>query len=160
MLAFFHIACLCVGWLQQAFNATVAINHMKKLQLAHSEMLAKQAQGPVPDIKVVDLSTPGPSRKNLVLENLEPNGNLSHGHMTLPSNPNEPKSHYYPTRPNHSEPTHAEGCHALTLAEKGKHAYHSEPANLNGTAKQYGYTHIHHIYHIFQLLRFMPSGLA
>ncbi|XP_064156095.1 calcium/calmodulin-dependent protein kinase IGb isoform X1 [Anguilla rostrata] len=123
---------------KQAFNATVAINHMKKLQLAHSEMLAKQTQGPVPDIKVVDLSSPGPSRQNLAPENLEPNGNQPDGHMTLPSNPNEPKSHYYPARPNHSELAHADGCHGLTLVEKGKHAYHSEPANLNGTAKQYG----------------------
>ncbi|KAJ8258006.1 hypothetical protein GJAV_G00192090 [Gymnothorax javanicus] len=121
---------------KQAFNATMAINHMKKLHLAHSEMIAKQPrQGPVPDIKVVDLSSPG----NLDPEHQEPNGNRqSDSYINLPSIPTDPKSHYYPMRANHTELTFAEGSHALSLAEKGKHAYHSEPANLNGTAKQYG----------------------
>ncbi|KAG7472503.1 hypothetical protein MATL_G00109470 [Megalops atlanticus] len=118
---------------KQAFNAAVAINHMKKLQLAHCETLAKQVQGPVPDIQVIDLTSPGPSQKDLNPENLEPNGNITEGHMPLPPSQTEAKSHYYPLRASHSEPTHA-----LTLAEKGKHAYHSEPANLNGAAKQYG----------------------
>ncbi|KAJ8372806.1 hypothetical protein AAFF_G00276610 [Aldrovandia affinis] len=127
---------------KQAFNATVAINHMKRLQLAHAEAPAKQAQqGPVPDIRVVDLHLPWhlprpprPLRKGLNPHDLEPNGNLpDNGHMTLPPNASDPKSHYYPARANHGELSHS-----LTFAEKGKPAYHSEPANLNGTAKQYG----------------------
>ncbi|KAI1893184.1 hypothetical protein AGOR_G00141290 [Albula goreensis] len=123
---------------KQAFNATVAINHMKKLQLAHSEVLARQAPVPVPHIKVVDLSSPSPSHSDLNPENLEPNGNLEPdpAHMTLPPNPSEPKSHYYPVTANSS--------HATSL-EQGKHAYHSEPANLNGSAKQYDHVLVYNL---------------
>ncbi|XP_067096102.1 calcium/calmodulin-dependent protein kinase IGb [Osmerus mordax] len=110
---------------KQAFNATVAINHMRKLQLAHSE---KQVRIPVivPDIKVVDVSSPPKTRKNLDPNLLEPKENIIGDHMALPLSTHELKSHH-PLRTIQSEPHHAP-C----ISEQGKHVYHSEPANLNG----------------------------
>ncbi|XP_046896682.1 calcium/calmodulin-dependent protein kinase IGb isoform X2 [Hypomesus transpacificus] len=110
---------------KQAFNATVAINHMRKLQLAHSE---QQVRIPVivPDIKVVDVSSPPKTRKNLNPNLLEPKENTIGDHMALPPSSNELKSHH-PLRTSQSEPHHAP-C----ISEQGKHVYHSEPANLNG----------------------------
>ncbi|KPP61973.1 calcium/calmodulin-dependent protein kinase IG-like [Scleropages formosus] len=118
---------------KQAFNAAVAINHMKKLHLAHSECPADHGPGSVPDIQVVDVSSPEAVRRDLDPELPEPRRGARDGHMALPANHNEPKSHYHPLRISHSEPPHA-----LAVGEKGRHAYHSEPANLNGAAKQYG----------------------
>lgn len=105
--------------LQQAFNATVAINHMKKLQLAHGDTLAKQSQTQtqLPDIKVISTSHPEATDNNLVHDNLEPNGNLP-SHM--PSVSMETKMPMV----SHSV--------TLTVTEKAKHVYHSEPRNLNG----------------------------
>ncbi|XP_029101901.1 calcium/calmodulin-dependent protein kinase type 1D-like isoform X1 [Scleropages formosus] len=117
---------------KQAFNAAVAINHMKKLHLAHSECPADHGPGSVPDIQVVDVSSPEAVRRDLDPELPEPRRGARDGHMALPANHNEPKSHYHPLRISHSEPPHA-----LAVGEKGRHAYHSEPANLNGAAKQY-----------------------
>ena len=90
---------------QQAFNATVAINHMRKLQLAHSE---QQVRIPVivPDIKVVDVSSPPKTRKNLNPNLLEPKENTIGDHMALPPSSNELKSHH-PLRTSQSEPHHA-----------------------------------------------------
>lgn len=115
---------------QQAFNATVAINHMKKLQLAHCDASGKQSQNAtqLPDIKVIATSSPEAARKNLVPEPPESNGNLNI-HMTVPASPIELKGVYQPPKVSHRETAHAG---TLTVAEKGKHVYHSEPANLNG----------------------------
>ncbi|XP_078144568.1 calcium/calmodulin-dependent protein kinase IGb [Centroberyx gerrardi] len=124
---------------KQAFNAAVAINHMKKLQLAHSELVLRQAN--VPDIKVVDLSSPTKHSKRLDLERPNPegaeiNGNvLGTNHMSLPTSPIELKSHYHPLKSRQSEARQSEARHAPSIAEQGKHAYHSEPANLNGYGK-------------------------
>ncbi|XP_056129037.1 calcium/calmodulin-dependent protein kinase IGb [Lampris incognitus] len=121
---------------KQAFNATVAINHMKKLQLAHSELLEKQVN--IPDIKVIDVSSPTKPCQHLDPEVLdgevaEINGNIpGTNHMTLPPSPTEPKSHYHQLKTSQS---HCNPHHAPTIAEQGKHAYHSEPANLNGYGK-------------------------
>ncbi|XP_030623449.1 calcium/calmodulin-dependent protein kinase IGb [Chanos chanos] len=120
---------------KQAFNAAVAINHMKKLQLAHSEALVRQNQLPVPEIKVTESSTPNAAHKNLVPENLEPNGGIQASHITVPANqPMEARSHYQSLKVSHSEPVHHAG--AFSICEKGKHVYHSEPANLNGYGKR------------------------
>ncbi|KAI3357790.1 hypothetical protein L3Q82_016180, partial [Scortum barcoo] len=118
---------------KQAFNAAVAINHMKKLQLAHSDLVLRQSS--IPDIKVIDLSSPTKNRKHLDPDKLdqkvpEVNGKAQGAnHMTLPLSLIEPKSHYQSLKATQSQHgTH----HAPTIAEQGKSVYHSEPANLNG----------------------------
>uniref|UniRef100_A0A672IPB1 Calcium/calmodulin-dependent protein kinase IGb n=1 Tax=Salarias fasciatus TaxID=181472 RepID=A0A672IPB1_SALFA len=112
---------------KQAYNAAIAINHMKKLQLAHSELAAKKES--VPDIQVVDLSSPAKNRKNPDPGRPEPR---AMHHMSLPESPTEPKSHFYPLKASQSQ---GSTYHAPSMAEQGKHAYHSEPANLNGYGK-------------------------
>ncbi|XP_074499434.1 calcium/calmodulin-dependent protein kinase IGb isoform X2 [Sebastes fasciatus] len=121
---------------KQAYNATVAINHMKKLQLAHSELALRQAS--IPDIKVVDMSSPKKSHKRLDPDKFDPKLKETNGkvngtiHMSLPTSPIELKSHYHTLKATQS---HAGPQHAPTMAEQGKNVYHSEPANLNGYAK-------------------------
>ncbi|KAM9855681.1 calcium/calmodulin-dependent protein kinase IGb [Aulostomus maculatus] len=121
---------------KQAYNAAVAINHMKKLQLAHSELVLRQAS--IPAIKVVDVSTPVRQRKHLDPEKLDPktpeiNGNVpGTNHMSLPTSHVDLKSHFHPLKTSHSQ---SGAHHAPTIAEQGKHVYHSEPANLNGYGK-------------------------
>ncbi|XP_072223022.1 calcium/calmodulin-dependent protein kinase IGb [Leuresthes tenuis] len=121
---------------KQAFNAAVAINHMKKLQLAHTEMALRRTS--VPDIKVISVSSPKKPHKHLDLDKPEPkvadvNGNINETHhMSLPVSPIDLKSHCHPLKACQSQ---AGAHHAPTIAEQGKHVYHSEPANLNGYAK-------------------------
>ncbi|XP_061591160.1 calcium/calmodulin-dependent protein kinase IGb [Cololabis saira] len=114
---------------KQAFNATVAINHMKKLQLAHTDAALRHSS--VPDIKVVDLSSP--MRNHKLLEPAKPEPKEMSGstngtqHMSVPASHIDLKNHFHPL-------TSPSGAHH-TMAEQGKHVYHSEPANLNGYAK-------------------------
>ncbi|XP_029362245.1 calcium/calmodulin-dependent protein kinase IGb [Echeneis naucrates] len=116
---------------KQAINAAVAINHMKKLQMAHSELVMKQAS--IPDIKVIDLSSPGKNRKRLDPKPAEAGDSVAGtSHMSLPVSQAELKSHYQPLKATHSQ---CGAHHAPTIAEQGKHVYHSEPANLNGYVK-------------------------
>ncbi|XP_053499826.1 calcium/calmodulin-dependent protein kinase IGb [Ictalurus furcatus] len=114
---------------KQAFNATVAINHMKKLQLAHGEASVKQSQTKtqLPDIKVISTAHLEATDNNPVHDILEPNGNLPCSHMTLPSVSMETKTQYLLPKVGHSV--------TLTVNEKTKHVYHSEPGNLNGYEK-------------------------
>ncbi|XP_026055507.1 calcium/calmodulin-dependent protein kinase IGb isoform X3 [Carassius auratus] len=116
---------------KQAFNATVAIHHMKKLQQAHSETCLRLKQTPVPEIKVIATSTPESSRKKLFTETPEPSSNAPSNQMSVPSGSTESKSQYHPVRVSHSETTHVG---TLTVTEKSKHVYHSQPADLNGYA--------------------------
>uniref|UniRef100_A0A672YPQ8 Calcium/calmodulin-dependent protein kinase IGb n=1 Tax=Sphaeramia orbicularis TaxID=375764 RepID=A0A672YPQ8_9TELE len=116
---------------KQAYNAAVAINHMKKLQLAHSEMVLRQAS--IPDIKVTDLSSPTKQRKRpdrLDPKAAETSGNTNgKNQITLPPTPIELKSHFHSLKASQSQTT---PHHTPTIAEQGKNVYHSEPANLNG----------------------------
>ncbi|KAM9445414.1 calcium/calmodulin-dependent protein kinase IGb isoform 2-T2 [Clarias gariepinus] len=114
---------------KQAFNATVAINHMKKLQLAHGEASVKriQAQIQLPDIKIISTSNPEQTDNDLVHDSLEPNGSLPYSHITLPPVSLETKAQYLLPKVSHSV--------TLTVTEKSKHVYHSEPGNLNGYEK-------------------------
>uniref|UniRef100_A0A8C2C0M8 Calcium/calmodulin-dependent protein kinase IGb n=1 Tax=Cyprinus carpio TaxID=7962 RepID=A0A8C2C0M8_CYPCA len=125
---------LCISL---SFNATVAIHHMKKLQLANSEasVHVKQtsASAPVPEIKVITTSTPESVRKKMFTETPKPNGNILSNQINMASGSTESKSQYHPVRVSHSEATHVG---TLTIAEKSKHVYHSEPADLNGYAKR------------------------
>ncbi|XP_052449073.1 calcium/calmodulin-dependent protein kinase type 1D-like isoform X1 [Carassius gibelio] len=118
---------------KQAFNATVAIHHMKKLQQAHSETCLRLKQTPVPEIKVIATSTPESSRKKLFTETPEPSSNAPSNQMSVPSGSTESKSQYHPVRVSHSETTHVG---TLTVTEKSKHVYHSQPADLNGYTKR------------------------
>ncbi|XP_040927525.1 calcium/calmodulin-dependent protein kinase IGb [Betta splendens] len=121
---------------KQAFNAAVAINHMKKLQQAHAELTLRQAS--IPDIRVIDLSSPTKARKHLDLEKLDSKGALSNGNlnsadqMSVPTNHVEIKSHFHTLKASQSQ---CDAHHTPTIAEQGKHVYQSEPANLNGYGK-------------------------
>ncbi|TMS16651.1 Calcium/calmodulin-dependent protein kinase type 1G [Larimichthys crocea] len=122
---------------KQAFNAAVAINHMKKLQLAHSELALRKAS--IPDINVIDVSSPTKSRKRLDPDKLdqnvamEMNGKVQGAHhMSLPTSQVELKSHFHSLKATQSQ---RDGHHAPTIAEQGKNVYHSEPANLNGSVQ-------------------------
>ncbi|XP_034445949.1 calcium/calmodulin-dependent protein kinase IGb [Hippoglossus hippoglossus] len=115
---------------KQAFNAAVAINHMKKLQQAHSEQLTRLTS--IPDIKVVDLSSPTTTRKRLDPDKPDPEvggGARGTSHIPVPTSPVEPKSHYQTLKATQSQ---GAAHHAPSISEQGKHVYHSEPANLNG----------------------------
>ncbi|XP_049922178.1 calcium/calmodulin-dependent protein kinase IGb isoform X1 [Epinephelus moara] len=123
---------------KQAYNAAVAINHMKKLQLAHSEQVLRQAS--IPDIKVIDVSSPKRNHKRLDPDRIDPkvvevNGKVNGTiHMSLPTSPVETKSHCHTLKAAHSQ---AGPHHAPYMAEQGKNVYHSEPANLNGYGKNH-----------------------
>ncbi|XP_032377113.1 calcium/calmodulin-dependent protein kinase IGb isoform X2 [Etheostoma spectabile] len=116
---------------KQAYNAAIAISHMKRLQLAHSEQAVRQTR--IPDIQVVDLSSPKKSHTRLDPDKLEQklpgfNGTVNGtNHMTL-----DPKSHYHTLKTTQSQ---AVPHHAPSMAEQNKNIYHSEPANLNGYGK-------------------------
>lgn len=106
---------------------------MKKLQQAHSELVLRQTS--IPDIKVVDLSSPTKNHKRLSPDKPDPkvaesNGKV-HGtnQMSLPTSHVDLKSNYHPLKASQS---HSSAHHAPTMAEQGKNAYHSEPSNLNG----------------------------
>lgn len=124
---------LSVFCLQQAINAAVAINHMKKLQMANTEQTLRRVS--VPDIKVSDLSSPRKHSKHLDPDKPEPkkedvNGNISETHhMSLPTSHVDLKIPFHPLKATQSQ---APGHHAPSIAEQGKNVYHSEPANLNG----------------------------
>lgn len=102
---------------------------MKKLQQAHSEACLRLKQTPVPEIKVIATSTPESVRKKLFAETPEPNGSVPSNQMSVPSGSTDSKSQYHPVRVSHSETTHVG---TLTITEKSKHVYHSQPADLNG----------------------------
>uniref|UniRef100_A0A8C6PVS1 Calcium/calmodulin-dependent protein kinase IGb n=1 Tax=Nothobranchius furzeri TaxID=105023 RepID=A0A8C6PVS1_NOTFU len=117
---------------KQAFNATVAINHMKKLHQAHTELVRRQAS--IPDIRVIDVSSPTKHRKTLDVEKPEPkvadvNGNIEAHHMSLPVGHVDLKNHFHPLKTCQSQGV---AHHAPAIAEQRKNIYHSEPANLNG----------------------------
>ncbi|XP_020773621.1 calcium/calmodulin-dependent protein kinase IGb [Boleophthalmus pectinirostris] len=127
---------------KQAFNAAVAINHMKKLHLAHTS---------IPAIQVTDASSPTRKRKQQERQEQrehqgrqEQQGRQEHqepapaetdgtsSYMTLPPVPD----------PSQGESRSSAPClkttqshHTPTIAEQGKTAFYSEPANLNGYAK-------------------------
>lgn len=106
---------------------------MKKLQLAHSELTLRQAS--VPDIRVINVSSPTKTRKHVDLDKPEPrvadvNRNIKESHhIPLPLSPVDLKNHLHPLKATQS---HGGAHHPHTIAEQGKHVYHSEPANLNG----------------------------
>ncbi|KAJ0036342.1 hypothetical protein NQD34_005019 [Periophthalmus magnuspinnatus] len=128
---------------KQAFNAAVAINHMKKLQLAH--MGATPRPTSVPNIKVTEVPSPTHQRKRQVQQErqehqdrqeqqeptrAETNGTCSH--MTLPSFPHLSQSESKSPAPFLKT---TQSHHTPTIAEQGKTVFFSEPANLNGYAK-------------------------
>ncbi|XP_013886873.1 calcium/calmodulin-dependent protein kinase type 1D [Austrofundulus limnaeus] len=121
---------------KQAYNAAVAISHMKKLQLAHSELTLRQPS--VPHIRVIDVSSPTNTRKHLDLDQPEPrgadvNGNIKEPHhIPVPLSNADLKNQLHPLKATQS---HSGAHHPHTIAEQGKHVYHSEPANLNGFSK-------------------------
>uniref|UniRef100_A0A3P9LXB4 Calcium/calmodulin-dependent protein kinase IGb n=2 Tax=Oryzias latipes TaxID=8090 RepID=A0A3P9LXB4_ORYLA len=121
---------------KQAYNAAVAINHMKKLKLAHTELPLRQTS--IPDIKVIDVSSPTKNRKHLGLDRPEPRAaevvEKGKHHMSLPTSHVDLKSHVHPLQASQSQ---SDTHHAPSMAEQGKHAYHSEPANLNGYTKNH-----------------------
>lgn len=95
---------------------------MKKMHLAHSDMVLKKLS--IPDIKVTDVSSSAKNDRNpdpKVVENGEKVASTNL--IALPT------SHHHPLK---AAQSHLVPHHAPTIAEQGKHVYHSEPANLNG----------------------------
>ncbi|XP_063065564.1 calcium/calmodulin-dependent protein kinase IGb [Engraulis encrasicolus] len=145
---------------KQAFNAAIAISHMRKLQLAHSEGSLRKSRPPtpIPDINITETSASTSTKStnhDQQLDSDELNGNvtptsnhsLAESHVTVPHSSSEPKSHYLavlscsqsdPRERQPHSPTRPQGgamsmhVGAFTSAERGKHVYLSEPANLNG----------------------------
>uniref|UniRef100_A0A8C9SA50 non-specific serine/threonine protein kinase n=1 Tax=Scleropages formosus TaxID=113540 RepID=A0A8C9SA50_SCLFO len=112
---------------RQAFNATVAISHLKKLQLAQSGPTNPRANVLLPDIQISDLSSPVIAGQRLNA-NLEHNGNLTGScvldHMIVPTCPRELKSHCHPLRTSLSE-----SLPAFIFSEACQHTYqHSNTA--------------------------------
>lgn len=124
----FPVLCVCP---QQAFNAAVAINHMKKMQLAHSDRVLEKVG--IPDIKVTDVSSSEKNGRNLDPKVVE-SGEKMAGANLLPlvTNHVDLKSNCHPLK---AAQSHLGPQHAPTIAEQGKHIYHSEPANLNGSVQ-------------------------
>ncbi|KAL2103854.1 hypothetical protein ACEWY4_000722 [Coilia grayii] len=108
---------------KQAFNAAVAINHMRKLQLAHSNGGMRHTHTPtptpIPDINVTEASTTttttatttitSPEQHDKQLDSDEINGNVptnhspANSHMTIPHSCSE--SHYLTVlSSSHSDP--------------------------------------------------------
>ncbi|XP_030632789.1 calcium/calmodulin-dependent protein kinase IGa [Chanos chanos] len=100
---------------KKAYNVTLAISHMKKLQLTNGEPSIPQ---PVPQIEVVDVSSPGPP-----VDGLD-----SDCHMDTNGNPKQTLCPHGEGKrgPCSLKASDTEPIHALVVTEKGKHAYHSE----------------------------------
>lgn len=103
--------CLCV--LQQAFNATAAIKHMKKLQLAHAD-----PDAPLPPIPAIN-----PCNSQNTQQDIDTNGNLPIPvcHVT------PPEAQCRGLRASHSEPRHTpvvmetcntENCSSFAAAQR------------------------------------------
>lgn len=101
---------------------------MKKMQMAHSDMVLKKVS--IPDIKVTDTSSLEKNSRNLDPKVVEKGEKIASTNL-LPvvTNHVELKSNYHPLK---AAQSHLVAHHAPTIAEQGKHVYHSEPANLNG----------------------------
>lgn len=93
---------------------------MKKMQLAHADVVLKKVS--IPDIKVTD----APSSEK---RNPDPRAAEGPNLMAPPVGPVDLKSHYHPLK---AVQSHLAPHHVPTIAEQGKNVYHSEPANLNG----------------------------
>lgn len=105
--------CVCV--FQRAINVTVAVSHMRRLQLAHADPAPPaKTTSPTPLIEVLDVSSPNPAP-----DELDTNGNPSCSHMSL--SPHADVRGRGPLKACNSEP-----MHALVISETGQHAYHSE----------------------------------
>ncbi|XP_068601171.1 calcium/calmodulin-dependent protein kinase IGb [Brachionichthys hirsutus] len=123
---------------KRAYNAAVAISHMKKLKLAPSDQVPRRDS--IPDITVIDVSSPPKTHKQLGADTRDPKGAETDGkvhgtnHMTLPTSNVEPKSQYHSLKATQS---HCGSQHPPTIAEQVKHVYQSEPANLNGFGRNH-----------------------
>lgn len=112
---------------KRAFNAAVVVNHMKKLQLSHSEPAVSQIP---PLIQVDDVS------ERLHPDSvLDSNGNPSTGHATLAPTGDASRT-LCPLKACKSEQ------HALVVTETGKHAYHSESELLSTASGGQSVTHV------------------
>lgn len=94
---------------------------MKKMHLAQSDTVLMKLS--IPDIKVTDASSSEKNGRSLEPKLVENGPNL----MVVPTSHVDLTSHHHPLKVAQSH------HHAPSIAEQGKHVYHSEPANLNGS---------------------------
>lgn len=101
---------------QRAINVTMAVSHMRRLQLAHADPAPPaKTSSPTPLIEVLDVSSASPAP-----DELDTNGNPSCSHMSLSPHADVSRGRG-PLKACYSEP-----MHALVISETGQHAYHSE----------------------------------
>ncbi|KAK9967089.1 hypothetical protein ABG768_001506 [Culter alburnus] len=101
---------------KRAINVTMAVSHMRRLQLAHADPASPaKTTSPTPLIEVLDVSSSNPAP-----DELDTNGNPSCSHMSLSPNADGSRGRG-PLKACYSEP-----MHALVISETGQHAYHSE----------------------------------
>ncbi|XP_067253135.1 calcium/calmodulin-dependent protein kinase IGa [Chanodichthys erythropterus] len=101
---------------KRAINVTMAVSHMRRLQLAHADPASPaKTTSPTPLIEVLDVSSSNPAP-----DELDTNGNPSCSHMSLSPHADGSRGRG-PLKACYSEP-----MHALVISESGQHAYHSE----------------------------------
>ncbi|XP_048037891.1 calcium/calmodulin-dependent protein kinase IGa [Megalobrama amblycephala] len=101
---------------KRAINVTMAVSHMRRLQLAHADPVSPaKTTSPTPLIEVLDVSSSNPTP-----DELDTNGNPSCSHMSLSPHADGSRGRG-PLKACYSEP-----MHALVISETGQHAYHSE----------------------------------
>lgn len=91
----------------------------------------------IPNIEVTDMSSSEKHGRNLEPKEISEKGagtNL----MALPTSHVDLRSHQHPLK---AAQSHLGPHHAPSIAEQGKHVYHSEPANLNGSVPPWSELH-------------------
>ncbi|ROL43532.1 Calcium/calmodulin-dependent protein kinase type 1G [Anabarilius grahami] len=101
---------------KRAINVTMAVSHMRRLQLTHADPAPPaKTTSPTPLIEVLDVSSSNPAP-----DELDTNGNPSCSHMSLSPHADVSRGRG-PLKACNSEP-----MHALVISETGQQAYHSE----------------------------------
>ncbi|XP_061075337.1 calcium/calmodulin-dependent protein kinase type 1D-like isoform X1 [Conger conger] len=123
---------------RQAINATVAINHMRKLKMASSEACIKQKEGSDSAIHTIGAHSSGPAHDNPVPKHQEDHGKVQTADVAPLPNASEPKSQ----RTCVSKPVHAntigETSRASHRFELDSHAMAKSCESITKSANRQG----------------------